>query len=426
MASLSTLTTGAKKPDNFSLNVPTDESIGAFLFDISGFPDCFNSYPLLYNNFKDGQIQCIKNMDEAQLLGIEDGFLNGLVAYHLSQFYDYIGGDQTVYISFADCSESWDQITYMHQQTSGKIFHIGIWTSQRIWRIKEDETIGFTSLITDLQTQADEINGKLGTATHSMTPISILLSANTSNTDELKIDYKKIPDAIELNCPKVSVFLVQNGSDEVLEMQANNPLKATVGALGMIMGCMALCGAEESIASVESCDLNRNEGYNSPEWGVGDDGCPIENIHRIWTNIISSRGYIVPIDYEGLEASYFLSSDQTLCQGDFSSIANNRVMHKCRRAMGTALYYYVNSNHIFMPGSKNISPSTISLMTESIFKIIDSVMKNKKGLSQINGRTIEFLENEEMLDNDTLSIKLEILPANYSTAISEEVAHDVE
>lgn len=426
MAQLSYINTGARKTPDLSINIPTDESVGAFLFDISGFDKPFDDYPLLYHNFQDAKIQCVKNMDEAQILGIENnGFLNGLLYYHLSQFFDFVGGSQTVYVATADCSKNWDVLQYMQQQTSGKLFHIGIWTSQPLWTVREDNTLGFTSLITDLQAQADEINGKIGVSTHTMVPLHIMLCGNSNDIGGATIDYKQLPDAIELNCPKVSVALVQNGSPEVHQMQNNNPLKAPVSSLGLIMACLALCGVEESIASIEKNDLNKNEGFNYPEWGFGDSGTPIEEVNRVWANTLSARGYIIPIDYEGLEASYFLSSDQTLSSGDFSTIANNRVMHKCRRAVCTALIPYVNSNHIYDSMTKNISPTSIALITDSIYTILDSVMRNRRGMNQISSRTILFMENENILDDDTLHIKLEVGPVNYNGIISEEVSHDI-
>ena len=131
-------------------------------------------------------------------------------------------------------------------------------------------------------------------------------------------------------------------------------------------------------------------------------------------------GYIIPIDYEGIEASYFLSSDQTLCEGQFSTIANNRVMHKCRRAVCTALIPYVNSNHIYVPSTHNISTTSIAIITDSINTILDSVMKNKKGQNQIDGRVVTFLDNDDLLETDAISMKLEFGPVNYSGFISEE------
>ena len=313
----------------------------------------------------------------------------------------------------------------MQQAVSGRLFQIGVWTSQPIWRVKDDGKIGFTPLIKELQLQADEINGVIGKSTNTLTPVNIILCGNSYYVDGVPISYKNIPDAMELNCPKVSVPLMQNGTPEIKAMQKNNPMNAPVSALGFVMACLALCGAEESIASLEKCDLNKNEGFNYPEWGVGADGTPIDTVHRVWANQIASMGYIIPIDYEGLESSYFFSSDQTLCEGDFSSIANNRVMHKVRRAMGTALIPYVNSNHIYVPGTHSLSNTSMTIITASINSLLDSVMLNKQGLNQIDGRAITFLENNKILENDSLSIRMSIKPINYSGYLTEEVSHEV-
>ncbi len=426
MAHLSYINTGVKEVPDLSFNIPTDESIGAMLFDISGFDNPFEDYPLLYLHFKDNQIQSIQNMDEALLLGItNDGFLGGLLYYHVSQFYDFVGESQKLYIVIADCSKNWDVIQDMQQAVSGRLFQIGVWTSQPIWRVKDDGKIGFTPLIKELQLQADEINGVIGKSTNTLTPVNIILCGNSYYVDGVPISYKNIPDAMELNCPKVSVPLMQNGTPEIKAMQKNNPMNAPVSALGFVMACLALCGAEESIASLEKCDLNKNEGFNYPEWGVGADGTPIDTVHRVWANQIASMGYIIPIDYEGLESSYFFSSDQTLCEGDFSSIANNRVMHKVRRAMGTALIPYVNSNHIYVPGTHSLSNTSMTIITASINSLLDSVMLNKQGLNQIDGRAITFLENNKILENDSLSIRMSIKPINYSGYLTEEVSHEV-
>lgn len=426
MAQLSYVSTGVKQEPDAAFSIPMDESVGAIIFDIGGFEKPFESYPLLYQSFGNGKVQGIKNMDDAQLLGIEDnGFLNGLLYYHLSQFYDYVGGNQTLYIGMADCSKDWNYLVYAHHQISGRAFQYGIWTSQPLWRIKDDGKTGFTPLITDIQREADEINGRVGSASHTMTPASFILSAN-SNHCEGPVDFRRLPDALELQCPKVSVLLAQNGSPEVHAMQKNNPLEAPVGIIGMAMACLALCGAEESIASVKKCDLNKNEGFNYPEWGFGENGTPMDDVHRIWTNTVSSRGYIMPVSYDGIEASYFLSSDQTLSEGDYGSIANNRVMHKCRRAASTALVPYINSNHVYSPGFKNISPASVSIMSDAITTVMDTVMRNRNGQKQIEGRVVTFLENDKLLENDTLSIRLDILPVNYSGYISEEVSHDIE
>lgn len=426
MAHISYINTGVKKESDNTFHIPTDESVGAFLFDISGFDKPFEAFPLIYNNFKDGKMQCVKNMDDALLLGIENnGFLNGLLYYHLSQFFDFVGGNQEVYVALADCSDGWDVIQDMQQQVSGKLFHVGVWTSRYVWRLKEDGSLGFTPLIQNLQSQADEINGRVGVSTHTMVPLHIVLCGNTAGVEGGEVNYKILPDAMELNCPKVSVALVQNGSEEIHKMQKGNPRQAPVTALGLIMGCLAMCGAEESIASTDKGDLNKNEGFNYPEWGVGENGTPMESVHQIWGNTVSAKGYIIPVSYEAIEASYFLSSDQTLSDGWFSTIANNRVMHKCRRSVGTALVPYINSSQIYNPGTHNLSATAIATLTDSINTVLDSAMRNREGKNQIDGRVVTFLTDDDLLETDAISLKLDVKPVNNSSYISEEVSHDI-
>lgn len=426
MAQLSYITTTPKDLPNTSSGIPTDEHIGLMVFDTSGFEGAMDAYPLLYHNFKDGKPQNINNMDEAAMVGItNDGFMNGMVYYHLSQFFEYIENPQSVYVVIADCSEDWDVILRAQQAVSGRIFHACVWTHRKIWKVREDGSIGFTSLITDLQEEANEINGKIGESTHTTTPLSILLFGNTSSAEGGEVTHKNLPDATVLECPKVSVILAQNGSEEVHAMQSMNPQNAPVGCMGLVMAFLALCGAEESIANLQKCDLNKNEGFNYPEWGVGESGTRIDTVHRIMANTVSSLGYIVPVDYEELEASYFLSSDQTLSSGSFCSIANNRVMHKCRRVVCSVMLPYVNSTLPYSPTTKTISDSAQATIISKINDTLESVMVNEQGLSQIDGASISFQPEGDMLDTDSLNLRIGISPVNYSGYLTEDVAHSV-
>lgn len=426
MASISYVNTGVKQNRDLTFGISTDESIGGMLFDISGFQDPFTEYPLIAHNFKGEQVQCIYNMEDAKLLGIEnDGFLNGLLYYHVSQFYDFVGGEQRLYVVLADCSDGWDILQSMHQQTSGKMFQIGVWTSQPIWSRNGDGSLGFTGLITDLQAQADEICGRVGQRTYTTVPLNLVLFGNSNYADGIAVSFKELPNALVLDCPKVSVVLAQNGSEEVHKMQESNPNQAPVSAMGITMACLAVCGAEESIGSIQKCDLNKNENFRFPEYGFGKRYANLTDVNRIWANTIISNGYIIPVDYEGIEASYFLSNDQTLSTGDYASIANNRVMHKCRRAVSTALIPYINSHHIYSPGTKTISVTSIAIMTDAINTILGHTMRNRSGQEQIGGRSITFLENSDILETDEVALKLSVNPVNYSGYIEEEVSHNM-
>lgn len=423
MAQLSYISTSSKRSVPQSNGIPTDESIGAMLFDIGSFQYPFEGYPLIASYFSDNTVQRIDSMDDALVMGIEDnGFLNGLLYYHLSQFYDLIGGTQTVYVALADCSKGWDILQNMQSKTNGKLFHIGIWTSQPIWKAESPGHIGFTSLIKDIQSQADEICGIIGEKSSSFTPLSMILFGNSSYIEGAEISYKDIPDAKALKCPKVSVVLAQNGSEKVHSIQSANPLNAPVSAMGEVMAFMSLCGVEESIASLKKCDLNVNEGFLNPELGVGADNAPLSDIRKGWLGILASYGYITPIEYEGVEASYYLSSDQTLDEGDYGTISNNRIIHKCRRGILTALLPHINGNYIYSPVTGEISAEFVNMITESIYTLLDTLMKNKSGYDQIDGREVTVSGDSTTLNGDSVSVKFDIKPANYDRIITEEVS----
>lgn len=415
---------GVEQSENNGFAIPTDESVGGMLFDTSGFSNPFETYPLLYNNFQNGKVQCIHNMDEAELLGITDnGFMNGILYYHVFQFFKYIGANQALYICIADCSAKWEVIQDMQLQTTGKLFQIGVWTTQPIWKLKSDKTLGFTSLITDLQVEANEICGKIGTSGPQNTPLSIILCGNSNYVnDDYVINYKKLPNAYELDCPKVSVVLAQSGTDEVHTMQSHNPLCAPVGALGFVMACLALCGAEASIACPLNFDLNKDEQFPEPELGFCKDYTPLLTLSTVWIKWLANYGYIIPLTYDGMDGQYFFSSDNTLSEGDYRSIANNRIMHKCRRAVYTVLLPYINSNHIFDYQTNNINVTSQTIITDSINTILDSVMRNKNGERQIVNRTVEFGErNQYMLENDSISVTLKVQPINGIGSLVEEM-----
>ena len=78
-----------------------------------------------------------------------------------------------------------------------------------------------------------------------------------------------------------------------------------------------------------------------------------------------------------------------------------------------------------MSGTHNISSTSIAIITDSINTILDSVMRNRQGLNQIDGRVVTFLENDDILKTDSIAIKMDIKPINYSGFISEEVSHDI-
>ena len=403
-------------------NIPTDESVGGILFDLSGFDEPFMDYLQLEDNFGNKQVQLINNLDEADALGIkDDGFLGGLVWYHISMFYDYVGGDKPLYIAFADCSENWDFIPTMQRETNGRMFQLGVWTNQRLFE-ENDSTggIGFSQLVFDLETAAEEVTGKVGQPSDSPIPLSIIVSANT-HTDVNNFALRNLPDGTIFNAPKVSVLLCQDGNDEVHTMQSVMPGETPVGSLGFTMAILSLAGAEENIGSVEKYNLNKNDMFQFPEIAVNDEHYLLEDVNKITQGILTSYGYIVPTSYPAKEGECYFGSDPTLSSGDYSIISNNRIMHKCRRAVFSVLLPYLHSNHPYSSANKRLDIASQTMFEEEIGAALTGKLINNGGKYQIDGYRITDFETKNILNDDAVSIKYTIKPVNYNSNLTETV-----
>lgn len=401
--------------------ISVDESIGGLLFDISGFDNPFGKFPLIQSNFGSNQICLINNLEEAAQFGIEDNdFMSGLVYYHLSMFYDYVGENAPLYVAFANCSEDWDFIGTMQRMVNGKMFQLGVWTSQPIWTINSENNIVFTSLIPKIEAQVEEeLTGKLGQPSPSPIPLSVILSANTyvENVPNLK----KLPNALSFEAPKVSVLLCQNKTKEVLDIQTQMPQNTPVGSLGFIMAILNLAGAEESIGAVAKYNLNKNDNFQYPEIAIGNSHFLLDSINRITLNIVASYGYIVPVNYESKAGECFYNGDTSLNTGDYGTISNNRIIHKCRRAIVSALLPFLNGNELYDNALRGLSNNATQALQEAIGGALSGTLVNKEGQYQINSYQITVIDSQNILDDDTVSINYNIIPINYNETLTDNV-----
>ena len=418
------ITTGNFNNTTDPIALSTDESICGLLFDLTFFQNPFDDYPLIQQFFGNEETHVIKNMTEAAMYGLTDNqFMNGVPYYHIKSFYDYIGSDASLYICFTSDGNEWSAIEKMQMAANGKIFQIGVWTAQCIWNVADD-SIGFTDLCGNLESAAEEITGKVGNKTVGVSPLSLVVSPNTS-ISKTGVALQEIPTAINLDFPKLSVCLLQNGTDSVHAMQKKNPFNAPVGSIGLLMACLHLAYAEECIGYVKKFNLNKNDDFENAEIYFGSKYISVDDIVYSVGNYIASQGYILPCTYTGKEAEVFFSGDPTLSDGDYNTIANNRIMHKCRRCVCSALLPYINAGHLLDTVSGGLSETAKTTLTTAITSKIDSIMVNVQGQSQINGRTVYVSDSENILDTDAISVNLSIGLVNYNKVINEQDDYDV-
>lgn len=417
-------TTGTFNRETDQFVLPTDESVCGLLFDLTYFQSPFDDYPLIQQYFDGEETHLVNNLEEAAMYGIADNsFMNGVPYYHIKAFYDYIGEDAPLYICFASDGKNWTAIEKMQAAANGKVFQIGVWTAQCIWNVSGNE-LGFTNLCGNLESAAEELTGKVGSKTLGISPLSIIVSPNT-NVSKTEISLQDIPSAIELGFPKLSVCLVQNGTNAVHSMQANNSFNAPVGCIGLLMACLYLAYAEECIGYVAKFNLNKNEDFEDAEISIGDNYFSVGDIAYSIGNELALKGYIIPCIYDGKETETFFSGDPTLSDGDYNTIANNRIIHKCRRCVHSALLPYINANHLLDVSNGGLSDTSKSILETAISNTLDSLMVNSLAQPQIDGRTVEVTDSDKILQTDAISITLSIGLVNYNKTITEQNDYEV-
>ena len=429
--------------DSFSF----DESVCGILFDYGLRTDVFDDYAIADEYFSNNQVVLINNIEEAVAYGItENGVMNGVPYYHIKQYYDYIGEDHKLYVSFANCIirsngsmiPDFSQIQYMQQMAKGEIYQVGVWTEQNIWN-KTDGVYGFTQLLGELQAQGNELAGQMGVPSNSASPLSIILNCCTSSlygdtNARKKVEFKKLPNCISLDFPKVMVVLGQNGTDEVHKMQLQNVNYTPVGMIGMVLACCTTVPAEESIGALLYCDLNKGDNFQNPELGFGDltdeisenNYNSIEVVNQIRRNVISLSGYVLPTTYKAKEASVFLSNDQTLSDGDYKCLANNRIIHKLRRIIKSVMLPYVEGNVEINPATGRIAVHEAALITNALNDSVDTILINNNGQSQIGGRIIEVDLENNILETDCVNIDVRLVPISSSAVIHFNESFEIE
>lgn len=420
--------------------VSGQEKVTGLLFDVSLQPELFtagygknNESKLKLNdvlyitNFKSaikdfGIIERVETTEEDEN---NVNFLHGIPAYHIREFFRMSGnvdGNGKLYVMFADCSASWDAIDVMQRVAGGTINQLGVWTEQPLWKLNGAEEKYNLNIVKTL-------NGKAVVMADQHQPLSVVLSANPSNTgsntsEGKQINLNKIPTAI-CESSRISVIFGQARSSKVLMMQKRNANNTPVGFIGAMLGAIARANVQESVAWVKMFNLFDDE-FQDIELGFGDINLTAddefvslnmyESLSPVLLDDLDEKGYIFPMKYAGRENGIYISKDQTCSVGDYRTIARNRTINKSRRAVRAALLPYVNSPLLVNPATGFLAPSKISAFKT----LIGDILAKMQTAQEISGYAVNIDANQNVLIDDTLRISYVIVPVGVATKIYVE------
>lgn len=352
-------------------------------------------------------------------------FMYGIPAYHIREFFRMSGnvdGNGRLYVMFADCSANWDAIDFMQRASGGTINQLGVWTEQPIWKLSGAEEKYGLNLVKSL-------NDKGAALAEQNQPLSIILSANCTNTgaetaEGRKIDLQKIPSAI-CEASRTSVIFGQARNEKVSLMQRRNEHLTPVGFMGAMLGALAKANVQESVAWVKQFNLF-NDDFQEIELGFGDVNEAsdetltstnfYESLSPTLLDDLDDKGYIFPIKYAGKENGIYISKDQTCSSGDYRTIARNRTINKSRRAVRAALLPYVNAPLMVNPTTGFLAPTKITAFKT----LIGDVLAKMQAAGEISGYAVTIDPNQNVLVDDTLRISYVIVPVGVATKIYVE------
>ena len=352
-------------------------------------------------------------------------FMYGIPAYHIREFFRMSGnvdGNGRLYVMFADCSANWDAIDIMQRASGGTINQLGIWTEQPIWKLSGAEEKYGLNLVKSL-------NDKGAALAEQNQPLSIILSANCTNTgaetaEGRKIDLQKIPTAI-CEASRTSVIFGQARNEKISLMQRRNEHLTPVGFMGAMLGALAKANVQESVAWVKQFNLFSDD-FQEIELGFGDVNEAsdetltstnfYESLSPTLLDDLDDKGYIFPIKYAGKENGIYISKDQTCSSGDYRTIARNRTINKSRRAVRAALLPYVNAPLMVNPTTGFLAPTKITAFKT----LIGDVLAKMQAAGEISGYAVTIDPNQNVLVDDTLRISYVIVPVGVATKIYVE------
>lgn len=413
------------------------ERVSGLIFDISSQTDIWTKVDANIKKNFENQIVELNSLDDAKALGLAEpettadvasAFLGGIPFYHIKHYFQHNGGAGILYVAFADCSKGWDIIGQMQRTSNGLISQFGVWTERPLWKLEKADAEKYTVDIVDaLQLVANSL------ADDDCAPAVIILNANTAKVKtasgilEGTVTLSKIPTLKNKKARNVAVAISQDSSDMITAMQSSLASATPVGNVGTILGILSTSNVAENIGWTAAHNVSNY--FPEIELGFGEittttqDGKTIHTFTNTTSyasltakqlDTLHDNGYIFLRKHAGNVGQCFFNGDSTCSNGDYRTIARNRVMNKSRRNVRNSLLPYVNAPIKLDPATGQLSTAQIAILKTRI----DTVLKAMADGNEISGiASINIPAKQNVLQNDRIILKYTIIPLGTSSSI---------
>lgn len=396
-----------------------EDHVSALVFDVTESPVTGNTIAA------DGEVHQIFSIKEAEALGIDgivdpanptgDEYENGVVHKHISDFFT-INPNGELFVGLADCSSDFSHISKTQTVAQSRIRQFGVYTDQELFSGTTSYTLASYVAAIDTIAEADADNNK---------PYSVIICGNSATVGggATDVEIGKIPTAIS-SLNRVSLCLGQDNSELVRAIQTANS-KALVGCVGTLIGAVSLASVHESIGWTSK--FNVSSAIGTIAFGFGgvvadiNDNTPEGTLNDQQLNVLDDYGYIFPLRYPDLAAVY-ISSNKTLTNGDYKTIARNRAIDKSRRNVRLALLPTIQQPLYVDAETGQLSAGTISVFRS----IVQTQLAALEANGEISGSSIIIDPTQNVLSNDGVKIQYRIVPVLENKQVEVEIGLSIQ
>lgn len=263
------------------------------------------------------RIHAVSSIETAERLGITDdaeAWETKVLHYTLASIFAMNPG-VSLYVGIfkpATGSNAFSEIKQIQNFAGGRLRQVGVWNGA----VELSDTL--LNSLQSVRTTLEQQNK----------PLSILYAPKVTNVTTLPTNIAKI------GRNGVSVIIAQDGAgvaEDLYKAAANNAAKASVSALGDLLGAVSKAKVHQSIAWVEEFPTN----IAVAAFG---DGTKYRDLDTATIEELDAARYIFCRTYDGLAGSFF-NDNHTLdvATSDYAYINDVRTMDKAVRGVRTYL-----------------------------------------------------------------------------------------
>lgn len=331
------------------------------------------------DGFKTAHIQAVSTIDKAEALGITgeaDSWSVKVLHYQLSEILRVNPGI-SLYVGIFTKPDNYKftEIKTLQNFASGRIRQLAVWCGDKDFSADD---------VTAIQGVADALD--LENA-----PLSVLYAPKVASVGNLP------SDVAGANQCRVSVVIAQAGSGTGAELYAdkdNTEAKASVSAIGVVLGLLSRAAVHQSIGWVK----NFPTGVNVPAFG---DGTLYRDLDKALVEQLDGGRYLFFVTHVGQAGSY-VNDSHTMDSAisDYAMIESVRTMDKAVRGVRTYLIPELGGSIYIDADTGKMQAYSVSHLETTANKALEDMEK----AGELSGYKVEIDPEQDVLSTSEVEI----------------------